>query len=253
MNCRESRQLITASVDGELSQKDAERLALHLRSCPDCSALAEREAAFVRGLRSHRSDEAMPAPLKRRLMALVQQREPVLAPPARWSWRWAPLLPALAALVLALVLWRRQAPADWTRFYLQEHASHEALAPRLQYASASPQQLSAWFQGSLRHKVHIPQMPDARLLGGRICQLEGQRIGLAVYQVDGQDLSLFIGDEKALCPQGWALPEDQVYTQSGGSLSLAAWAHGGHLHVAVAQLALPRLKSLALECQASAI
>jgi anti-sigma factor (TIGR02949 family) len=250
MKCQESRALITASVDGELSPKDGERLALHLRACPECSAVAATEAAFVQGLRSHRSDEAMPLQLKQRLMAQVRQA-PAPAPARRWAWPWA-LGPALALASLCLLLLQRPAAGAWTGFYLHEHSAHESALPDLQYASASPQQLSAWFQAALQHQVHVPSMPDARLLGGRVCRRDGRDISMAVYQVDGQTLSLFVGEKGALYSGTWALAENQVFAQASGGLSLAAWAHGGHLHVAVAPLALSRLKALALECQASA-
>ena len=252
MNCRESRQMIAVAVDGELSQKDAEHLALHLKSCEACGALIERESAFVKALRAQRPNEAMPASLKRQLLALVRDAQAEALPKPRRVWRWA-TAPLLAASALCFLLLQKPAPAEWTRFYLQEHSAHEAAAPQLQLASASPAQLAAWFQGALQRKVHIPRMPDARLLGGRICRMQGQSIGVALYQVEGKALSLFIGDTKILCPGGWALAENQIYAQPGAGLSLAAWAHAGHLHVAVSEIAMPRLRSLALECQASAI
>jgi len=87
--------------------------------------------------------------------------------------------------------------------------------------------------------------------GGRIGALRGERVGRTVYASQGCTMRLFMGAPKLLCPPGLKQPEGQLYAQDNSTLSLVAWQHNGHFHVAVSALTLAQLKELARQCQAS--
>jgi anti-sigma factor RsiW len=248
MNCRESRQLLSARADRELSGRDAEALELHLRSCEACSALAAREASFVQGLKASLPKDTIPADLKARLLGSLSQ-PPVAAAPALWRRGLALAGTALSLWVLFLVLSPRSAGADWTQFYRDEHQAHNSPQLRVQHGTPSAPALAAWFQASLKHPVHVPEMEDAKLIGGRISVLRGQPIGLAVYESQGRTMSLFMGDEATLCPQGLHKADGELFSQSGPTLALVAWRRNGHFHVAVSDLPLAHLQKLARQCQ----
>jgi len=84
-----------------------------------------------------------------------------------------------------------------------------------------------------------------------MCALRGERVGLAVYASPGRTMSLFMGAPKLLCPPGLKQPEGQRYAQDQATLSLVAWQHNGHVHVAVSELTLAQWKELARQCQDS--
>jgi anti-sigma factor RsiW len=252
VNCREARPMIEAWVDHELAPRDLEDLALHLRSCRDCAALAAPHAAFVKGLREH-----LPlSPLPEETRARVMERLRATAGPAlRLGWRRGALAGAAAGLALGLALalfWLKPGPADgdWTQAFRDEHQAHGA---ELQERSQDPAAVAAWLGARLGHPVHVPLMPDAPLQGARISVLRGQKVGLLVYAAAGTPLSLFVGEPALLCPGGTGRAPDQLYSRPGQACSVVAWEHHGHFHVAVAQLALAKLQALARECQASAI
>jgi anti-sigma factor (TIGR02949 family) len=248
MNCREIRAAIPAWLDHELPEREAQTLLAHLEACEACRAHARREEAFLRSLRAQLPREAAPPELKARLLALASGGG---RSPARSRWGWVLSASgglALAAGALLLFFSRPSDAGDWTRFYL---AQHQAAPAQVDFATASPPQLAAWLQGKLGHPVHVPGMKDARLLGGRVCTLRGQGLGLAVYESQGRTMSLFMGDPKLLCPSGLKQPEGQLYSQESRPLALVAWEHHGHFHVAVSELALPQLRELARQCQAS--
>jgi len=252
VNCREARPLIEAWVDHELAPRDLEDLALHLRSCRYCSAVAAPHAAFVKGLREHLPRAAMPAEARARAMARLRE---AAAPAPRRAWGRGALVGASSGLALGLalaLLWLspRPAAADWTQVFRDEH---QARGAELQERSQDPAEVAAWLQAQLGHPVHVPLMPDAPLRGARISVLRGQKVGLLVYASGATPLSLFVGAPSLLCPQGTGLAPDQLYSQAGRPYAVVAWEHKGHFHVAVAQLALARLQTLARECQASAI
>ena len=87
--------------------------------------------------------------------------------------------------------------------------------------------------------------------GGRMCALRGERVGRAVYASQGRTMRLFMGAPKLRCPPGLKQPESQRYAQDNATLSLVAWQHNGHVHVAVSDLTLAQWKELARQCQAS--
>jgi anti-sigma factor RsiW len=252
MNCRESRLMIPSWLDHEVPEQDSETLQLHLKSCEACSALAAREAEFISALRERLPKEAMPLELKSRLLALAQARVIPSAAPKVWG---RVLIGAGAGLLIGCLLFvfssRPLVSGDWTQFYLSQYQSQLADKTPLDFVSPSPEQVAAWLQGSLNRPAHVPRMKDAKLLGGRICLLRGQRIGMAIYTSQGSTMNLFMGDPKLLCPQGLKESEGTLYAQYGGGLSLVAWEHHGHFHVAVSELKLAQLKELARQCQTS--
>ena len=87
--------------------------------------------------------------------------------------------------------------------------------------------------------------------GGRMCALRGERVGLAVYASQGRTMRLCMGDPTLLCPPGLKPPEGPLSAQDDSTLSLVAWQHNGHVHVAVSDLTLAQLKERARQCQAS--
>ncbi len=87
--------------------------------------------------------------------------------------------------------------------------------------------------------------------GGRMCALRGERVGLAVSESQGRTMRLFMGDPTLRCPPGLKQPKGQLYAQDHSTLSLVAWQHNGHCHVAVSDLTLAQWKELARQCQAS--
>ncbi|HXC63045.1 MAG TPA: zf-HC2 domain-containing protein, partial [bacterium] len=251
MNCREARPMIEAWVDHELAPRDLENLALHLRSCQDCAALATQHASFVKGLREHLPRSPLPEETRTRAL---QRLRAAAATQTRPVWRRGALAGASAGLALGLALalfWLNPsaATADWTQYFRDEHQAHGA---ELQERSQDPAVVAAWLRDQLGHPVHVPVMPDAPLQGARISVLRGQKLGLLVYAAGGMPLSLFVGAPSLLCPRGTGKAPDQLYSQAGQGCSVVAWEHKGHFHVAVAQLALAKLQALARECQASA-
>lgn len=109
MTCQEVQMLVSAHVDGELSQGERRDVDTHLASCAECRRRREALAAVRTALQSIEPEtvsESFDAILGRRLTEARAMRR---------RRRWRPLavaLSAAAALVLAfLVLITRQQPA----------------------------------------------------------------------------------------------------------------------------------------------
>jgi len=98
MNCADSRECISASIDRRLSAVETERLAAHLAGCPECRhAHEELEAGDALLRRMAKID--LPAGFEDRVMALAA------APaPRRRGSLLAPLFTCVAAAALLVVL-----------------------------------------------------------------------------------------------------------------------------------------------------
>src|SRR5512134_2402073 len=103
MECREWRERISASVDGEVSPEEARLVEGHLEACPECRAL-ERKMRSV-GIGVARTEGVVPPDFREKLFARMEAED--LLPRRRslfvFSLRWA-AIPAAAAAALALFM-----------------------------------------------------------------------------------------------------------------------------------------------------
>lgn len=103
MECREWRERISASVDGEVSPEEARLVEGHLEACAECRAL-ERKMRSV-GIGVAMSEGVVPPDFREKLFARMEAED--LLPRRRslfiFSLRWA-AIPAAAAAALALFL-----------------------------------------------------------------------------------------------------------------------------------------------------
>ena len=98
MNCERYTPLISAALDGALTQEERELLEAHLRQCPDCRALMEQLMAQDQLLEE--LNEEPPARLKSRVMEQVHTHPRRARPAQRSLWkRWGALAAALVLVV----------------------------------------------------------------------------------------------------------------------------------------------------------
>lgn len=254
MNCRECQALMPALADQELAPRDAEAVQAHLAACPSCARAAARQAAFVEGLRERLSRDPMPAPARARVLARLRAASSPAPRTRAPRFAWSSLAGLAMAAAVALAWLVPRAPvADWAQYYRDQHQSRSAAVPQLDERSSSPQALAARLAARLGHPLHVPQMGQARLLGGSVCILRGQPLGMALYRSQGRLVSLFMGEPSLLCPGGLKVAPGELYAHAGRPYAVVAWEHQGHFHVVVSDLELGQLQALARQCQASVI
>ncbi len=107
--CRKS-ELISAYIDGELSEKKARRLELHISSCPECRRLESNLRRIDTLILSQDGIEPSPG-FDTRFWQKVRSDSSLMNPPEKrkkWFeilWRPAPLVLAAAGLALALMVY----------------------------------------------------------------------------------------------------------------------------------------------------
>jgi len=104
MECRELREIISLSLDGEASPEEAGLILNHIEGCAGCRAFERKMRAIGTGVA--KTEGAVPPDFREKLFALMEAED--LLPRRRslfaFSIRWAAVpLAAAAALVLFLV------------------------------------------------------------------------------------------------------------------------------------------------------
>lgn len=100
LSCDEALELISARLDGPLSQEEHTRLEEHLSACPACRALADDLNTLHRELPGLAAQP--PAGLKEGIMDQIHASKvtPFQSKKRQWRWRSLASLAAVAALVL---------------------------------------------------------------------------------------------------------------------------------------------------------
>lgn len=154
LDCETASSYAWAARRGRLGDGEAEALARHLASCPECRERHRAESALDDALRKS-PREAAPAALKARLAALVSPSTAVELPPVKRVARWA-VPSGLVAAGLALVLGFSAVHVQRTRAVraLETEAVSDHL--RLLYADRGPEvesggihRVKPWFEGKL--------------------------------------------------------------------------------------------------------
>ena len=104
MNCDEISQLLSARLDGELTEEETAALEAHLAACPECRALSQQLEA-LRGAFSRLEDVSAPEGFARRVMEQIspEAEQPKVIPLFRRRWVKA-AMGAAACLVLCVGL-----------------------------------------------------------------------------------------------------------------------------------------------------
>ncbi|MFN2432731.1 MAG: hypothetical protein ABR599_07940, partial [Gemmatimonadota bacterium] len=165
--------------------------------------------------------------------------------PRRRAPRWVIAASAVLALAgtFAVERFMRDAPADRLAVIVEDHA--RALS-EAQLASADWVEVARWISRHVHFAMHVPVLPGARLLGARLCVVDGRRGAVVEYAVDGVVVSYFV------IPDG-APPAEEVVPVGFHRTTLAgyevvSWREPGLLHAMIGDLPEPHLARLAKIC-----
>ncbi len=204
--CREMRLLVQADIDGELTSAEAARIASHLETCPECTAILPHMSALSARVRADAPRHAAPDSLRAAVRAQVAAELSPFGPTARprpAGWR----LPkfrlgtgasfgtgfALAAcLTLAVILPQtRDSMADAV---VVDHI--RALQPGhlMDVVSTDQHTVKPWFDGRLAFAPPVKdfQSEGFPLAGGRLDYLDGREVAVLIYHSRQHVIELFV-------------------------------------------------------------
>src|SRR4051812_36398549 len=182
MSCP-SFETVSREVDGELSELEAQAVRTHLNGCDPCRARRAELLSLNAALRKSALPVATES-LKARLAAAVVHH--------RRAKRIRLAAAVVAAAVAVAVVVPMVKGKDVVAELIGDHVGTSITGEEpFDVVNSDPRVLEQWFDGKVRFTVRIPQVPAARLLGARLCNVAGQKIPLASYDRQGHRMSLF--------------------------------------------------------------
>lgn len=198
--CHFDLEVLSAILDGELEPGEKERFDSHL-PCGDCEARLAALGATKRALGALPGRVEPPDALRARVEAL-RFRRPDQAERSGWRSRRRAVFVTFAAAMGAgalLLAWRSHfAPSARERSAELLVADHLRSVPEVRPAEVSsddPATVERFFSGHVDFPPKAPALPGARLLGGRLCRVEGQLTELLFYQREERVLSLYVAGD----------------------------------------------------------
>lgn len=194
MTCNDCLDSLGPYIDGELLPSEAEVVAAHLGTCPDCAAAHARLVATSSQLRAGLIRYPAPDVLKARIRAaLIQPNAEVSAPPKPvrlyWGLRW-PSAIAAAAVVAVLssaltfsVTQRRSSGETVQEELLASHIRSLMPGHLTDVASNDQHNVKPWFNGRVNMSPAVPRLDSLGfpLVGGRIDYIDGRSVPVIVY------------------------------------------------------------------------
>lgn len=254
MNCKETLDLIDASIDGELDLTTQMALDAHLAGCAACRAAHAGRASLVRRLRAGAERHDMPDALRSRLLSALPgtaAAPDATASPWRRPWRWpwsgaadadrgprrtswpawtlGGLSLASAAVATALTLFV-VSPDRGNRLAEELVAAHvrSLMAEHLtDIPSSDRHTVKPWFNGRVDVSPPVPDLGEQGfpLAGGRLDYVGGRAVAALVYRRNRHVINLFAWSEPAATPGAVRLTERHGYTLlHWGQPGLAVWA-----------------------------
>lgn len=210
MECKESRDQISAFADGELDAATAGRLTQHLAHCPDCAKACEQLLALRAAVSKHGVRHVAPAALQQRLRQALQEetKESKASPRGRkwaqlpWAWiNFGVASASTAALVVTLALYL-SVPSDAERLDQEIVASHfRSLMPDhlADVASSDQHTVKPWFSGKLDFSPPVVDLAQAGfpLVGGRLDYIKQRPVAALAYRRHQHVLNLYVWPDQA--------------------------------------------------------
>lgn len=187
---------LSASLDGALSETERGPIATHLEECRECQQRLRSLRALKHAVARLPSRETPPGAVRAHVESLVLR--------GRGAARYA--LPLRAALAAGLVVgtWafvslrhdRRSPSAELADALAGDHLHSVPEAMPAEVVTEDPRKAIEFFSNRLPFTPVAPRLEGVRLIGGRLCKVQGRRVELLFYRADSNaTLSLFVSDQ----------------------------------------------------------
>jgi len=226
MDCNETRRLLEADADGELDLVRHLEIEAHLRTCPDCTRLAENLRARRAALRTSLPRFTAPPQLAEKIRAALRAETPSPATPARSPrakiifpvWRIAGLTASIAVALVAGYSWGGararsdllldEAISDHVRSLLVSHLTD--------VTSTDQHTVKPWFAGKLDFSPTVVDLAAEGfpLAGGRLEHLDGRPAAALVFHRRQHAINVFIWPAASSAVSPRRAERDGYHTES---------------------------------------
>jgi anti-sigma factor RsiW len=253
MECGEAKKIIYLTHGAEPLTSELIEAKRHIRHCAKCSEFFREEETLKNLIRERTPREKAPPSL----------RENVLAEIAKWHGQKSSnrynifrsgiidraILPALILVFIILL-------TGLIFYFVSFEQEHKSLASLLaedhitnipeaaQILSSEPRYIEDWFMGKVDFVVKVPELRGAKLIGGRLCRVENNRIALLFYKKDGKPISLFVMDDSMADIGKVEIQGKNLYHQSEKGCNLIFWWEKGVVYALVSDIRREELARL---------
>ncbi len=219
------------------------------------------ESAFdrriVSRLRNLADAQRAPDYLRQRVFADLAA-EPVAPKRRAWRLRWdligAAGGGALVSAAAAAVLWfaasplplQNDVPVGWVDAAMSQTVS----PPVIETDRAAS--LQFWFASQAGYSVDIPNIPDAKLLRGRLAEVDGILAAAVDYEIDGVELTYLMVPDRDMINSILPRRDDMALSSSPG-YQIIMWHQGGGTRALVAPIPEDQLFQIADHCRRTMI
>jgi anti-sigma factor RsiW len=242
MECNQSRELISASIDDGLDATTATALSLHLAGCDACSRLHEQLQDVHVAINMHAHRYPAPAHLRQRILGAVAEQPPQAVRAHRaMPWVWINLAfgsISTTAFAALLMLYLAVPPAA-ERLDQEIVASHfRSLMPDhlADVASTDQQTVKPWFNGKLDYSPPVYNLAQVgfTLIGGRMDYIDQRPVSALVYQRGKHVINLYVWPARSTRNSTPMLTSRQGF-------QLIRWTRDGMQYQAISDLNGPEL------------
>lgn len=200
MTCSEIREYLFAFLDSELDAPLSIEVQRHIERCHDCA----REAETERTIRQHLA-RALEADTRSEVLNDAALEHAVRRATGRVRWLAASshrprLMTGIAAVLVLVPLigfawrsgWGRHSDAPFATVLVADFEHFVSTGRPVQLSSDDAQTVSEWLRSKTQLPVTLASAAGGRctLVGGRKCEIGGQPAAFAVYEINGQPISL---------------------------------------------------------------
>lgn len=221
----------------------------HYDGCIACQRFFAGQRALGSRLSSLRQGTA-PAGLRQRILNAIEADRP--AAPSRHRarlWWGGTGLAAAAALAVALGI-RGPGTTELAMPFVTEAA--RALTRAATFRSADPTEVAGWLAHHVGRPVDVPEIRDARLMGGRVVNVAGSPTAAAIYELHGMPLTYFaLGSSEVVGLR--MTPGSDIMSAAAEGYEVAVWSEPTGLRALAAPMPRRELKAVAAECRNKAL
>jgi anti-sigma factor RsiW len=181
-------ETLSAYADGGLPELESATVTGHLHACNACRARLDELRWLKEAVRSSAPAAVASEEFKARLAASAarsrrRRRDVRLAALA------GAIGAALAVLLVILPLVReRRAMSELIGDHVDITVTREEA---FDVTGTDPRELERSFTGKIDFPLHIPDLPRAKLVGARLCDIAGRHVPLASYELGPRRVSIF--------------------------------------------------------------
>jgi hypothetical protein len=254
MECGEARKIVYTSDGIQVLSPDLAGAREHIKNCSRCTEFFEIEESIKNRLKSGAPKEKATASLREHILSMIANQKTANQTRSSFLSGKFNLKASLAFLGIVVILLSMT-----FIYYPLSNKESLSLASRLaedhlrnipeavQISSSEPKIIEDWFKDKVEFAVLVPELRNARLVGGRLCHLDNNRIALLFYEKEGKPVSLFVMDESYL--DGYSQDKleilgNKLHNDTEKGCNLIFWRQRGLLYALVSDISSVELSNL---------